>query len=83
MTVNDLVDLCRGYAQLGGAVVEQLDDVLRDRIDETNANALRLLLAWLRRVEQHSGNDEDLMDDVGGVIHSIERHLEDLKEDAC
>ena len=81
MTVDDLVDLARGYTQLGGAVMEQLDDVLRDRIDETNPNALRLMLAWLRKVEQHSGDDDELQDDVSGMIQTIEGQLEDMPED--
>jgi hypothetical protein len=75
MTLDDFVLLCKAYRDLGHAVADQLDDVLVDRIEETNPNALRLLLDWLRKVERHSGNDEDFADDVGGVIRMIEEEL--------
>jgi hypothetical protein len=47
--LEDIVQLCKGYAHMGWAVQEQLDDVLAGDMtaENVNENALRDIEDWL------------------------------------
>jgi len=44
MTLNDLLDICENYSNLGGAVQEQLHDLAAEESDDLNSNAVRMIL---------------------------------------
>ena len=76
MTLADFVRLCRGYADIGDAVTEQLKILRAGDTEDLNPNALRLLRDWLRTVERASGNDEELADEVGGTLRLVEQAID-------
>lgn len=49
MEIGVLIRLCKKYQDLGGAMQEQLDLVMDDRIDECNPRALAYIEDWLYR----------------------------------
>ena len=79
MTLEDLLELTKGYAGLGWAVAKQLDDVLNGKADDCNPNALRLLRTWLTAVDAKAGNDEELADEVGGCLDVVESALKRME----
>ena len=76
MTLADFVRFCRGYADIGDAVTEQLEILRAGDTEDLNPNALRLLRDWLRTVERASGNDEELADEVGGTLRLVEQAID-------
>jgi hypothetical protein len=79
MTLQTFVRLCRAYRDLGDAVAEQLDDVLDGRMDDLNANALRLLHDWLRTVERVAWDDDELGGEVTQAVEDIEKAIQEAE----
>lgn len=75
MTLEELVQICKEYAQLGWAIQEQLDDVLEDTMYEENVkNAFDYIRGWLYDVSAVP----DLADEVDEIIKRIYQYQESL-----
>jgi len=70
MTLEELIRLSKSYANLGGAIQEQLDTVVEDDMNEDNINlnALDYIRGWLQDAD---GIDPELSDDIGDVLDRI------------
>lgn len=66
MTLSDFIRLARGHHALGEPAQRQLDAAL-DGGDPNNV-ARPTPLAWLRQLEQVAWNDDELGDEVSGLV---------------
>lgn len=79
MTLDDFVSLCRGYANLGDAVTDQINDVLAGQMADCNANALRLIRDWLRKLERVAWDDDELGGEVTETLRLVEEAIEEAR----
>lgn len=77
MRIETFLGLCEGYANLGGAVQDQMKDVILDGedLEGKNGNALRMIQDYLERVREVA--DEDLIEDLEPYINDIERYRDE------
>jgi hypothetical protein len=79
MDIFTFVDLAKEYARLGTAVQEQLDDILADIDADTvrgqNANAVRHIERFLKKVAPHIA--DDFSDDVPDILTAIHEAQKD------
>ena len=77
MTIERILAICKAYDRLGGAVQEQLDDVLQDRIEDCNPNAVRLLRRFINEVKDHAdvNGDDELEDHAETILVEIDAFL--------
>jgi len=70
MTLEELVRLSKGYANLGGAIQEQLDTVMEDDMNEDNINlnALDYIQGWLQDADSI---DPELSEDISNALDRI------------
>jgi hypothetical protein len=80
MDLNDLIEICAAFADLGGAVADQLAAIVRDgdladlvARGDLNPNALRPIRAWLVTVARIAGHD-DVADDLRALIADVDRY---------
>jgi hypothetical protein len=80
MDLNDLIEICAAFADLGGAVGDQLVTIVRDgdlpdlvARGDLNPNALRPIRAWLAAAAKVAGRD-DVGDDLRALIADVDRY---------
>ncbi len=77
MTINDVHNICQGYAKLGG-MHDQLERVLDDPSEETfadcNINALGRIHEWLTEIAWV--RDEGVSCDASGYAEAIQEYVE-------
>ena len=69
MTLKQLIDFAKAYNNLGAAVQEQMDDVLKGRGEDCNPNALDMLFECLDSI---SGMDDELIEEVEERMEEID-----------
>lgn len=74
MRLTQLIKVATGYADLGQAIQEQLEDVIEGRADECNANAFPYIKRWLEAVKKATGSVE--------LARDVDEALENIK-DVC
>lgn len=76
MTLSDLVEVCEAYLGLGGAVSDQLRDVVvgGESLDNQNGHALRLIGAFLK--QQIAARDSEASEDALELAEEIRVYLE-------
>ena len=82
MNLYTVMQICDAYARLGGAVQEQLQDVVSGApVEDQNANALKMIRDFL--TDQVSpGDDEDgLSLEVNEIATEIDEHLANLRKE--
>ena len=71
MQLDDLMELCRQFSNLGWAVQSQLRDVVAgDDLDEQNPNALKMCASFLREAAALG------VEGASDVADDIKRHLD-------
>lgn len=80
MTLERLIDICKAYNNLGGAIAEQMDDAIDSRPGDANSNALEgYIVPFLKKVREHAdaNGDDELLEDVANVLSDIKDALEE------
>jgi hypothetical protein len=70
MTLKKLVRIAKAYSNLGGAIQEQLDDVLEENVSGCNVNALNIIEMWLVNIDDD--DDETLRDGIEAALETIQ-----------
>jgi hypothetical protein len=60
MTTREAVSFARAYADMGSAVQDQLDDLLRRRFDDLNPNAVQEIEQRLSGYCDDGNGDDDI-----------------------
>ena len=82
VTLNELVELAKTVRGFDVASLTALEHVLADTADAAQLSELRRVRDWLQDLEDRSGNDEELADEVGGAlarVRSVVNRKEELK----
>jgi len=75
MNLNTLIAICDKYSDLGGAITNQITDVLNDNIEETNLNALKRIRGFLGHLINMRIDDEELTNDLVDTDEEISKYL--------
>lgn len=80
MTLNDIVNLVKTARHFNIETLNTLDLVLAGSADTAQRSALAQIASWLQQIEEHSGNDEELADDIGGTLSYVRTALAQMEE---
>jgi hypothetical protein len=72
VTLTELVELAKTVRGFDAASLTAMEHVLAGTADAAQAAGLRRVRDWLQDVEDRSGNDEELADDVGGALAYVD-----------
>ena len=72
MTIDEFVDLAERYVNLGSAVQDQLHDVITGDVEETNPNAVKMLVPFVRYLESQDIDTYDTISVMEDYIKQVE-----------
>jgi hypothetical protein len=72
VTLNELFELAKTVRGFDAAALTAMEYVLAGTADTAQLSGLRRVRDWLQEVEDRSGNDEELADDVGGALAYVD-----------
>lgn len=80
MTLTELFELAKTVRGFDAASLSAMEHVLAGTADAAQATGLRRVRDWLQDVEDRSGNDEELADDVGGALVYVDAAIGSKEE---
>lgn len=79
MDLQEILNICRAYRDLGDAVAEQIEAIVDNRFDDANPNAVRMIherfLEPVARVARDN-HDSELLDCLAALDEDIDDYFE-------